>query len=404
LKPPCIAIPLCLAIHDPTSLHFNDGGFYAVKTSFFQYFQIGLIGFAIASVLGLFLWTMAKNWKYTSWNKNKVPYIQLMDDAIILFGDTQIPWSSISYVRSVKFDFRGPYRTYIVLGLSPDLQRDRLSIPHLERLTKRLKLVTSLIRKKYNIELGKNEFLCIPLDDQNGLTLPSDEIVALVEQFWNMSDFVTEECVEGRFVNPTAIEYRHSIDQTKGRTALTRAIIYRAIVWVSMTTFFLVVSVRDIHSNVKMDLARENWPSVVGTVIRSKIASACTDSAKNIPDIQYNYSVSGVDYVGEKIDGIDLGLKSRDTIVIGRGSHNIDLPVMGNRCVLQNDASNLISQYPVGSTVSAYYNPRAPNEAILVKTGISFVTWTEIVTVSVIIFALAFIVTTYSRIAFGIWK
>jgi len=150
--------------------------------------------------------------------------------------------------------------------------------------------------------------------------------------------------------------------------------------------------------------AREHWPAATGTVIVSRALAACANPAKYFPDLRYRFAAAGGQYIGSKIDGVDLDIKVRQPLQVGAGSLEVDFPTTQNRCVSADQAAALVARYQVGSSPAVYYNPRAPYEAILVKTGVTVSIWTEFVAVAIVALALALVALIYLRVATGLGK
>jgi hypothetical protein len=92
--------------------------------------------------------------------------------------------------------------------------------------------------------------------------------------------------------------------------------------------------------------ASANWPSTTGSITRSSVAeSVSTSNDDNIthyyPQVTYTYQVAGTTFEGKHIM---FG-------AVESGSHT--------------KAQATIALYPVGKSVSVYYNPADPKEAVL---------------------------------------
>ena len=93
----------------------------------------------------------------------------------------------------------------------------------------------------------------------------------------------------------------------------------------------------------------KGWPSVMGTVIRSKVlvSKSSTSSSGQLsrtetsytPDVAYRYVVDGTTI---KNDNIRYGLATNKYI-----------------------SENLVKQYPVGKEVKIFYNPGNPKQSVL---------------------------------------
>jgi hypothetical protein len=90
------------------------------------------------------------------------------------------------------------------------------------------------------------------------------------------------------------------------------------------------------------------WPSVSGKIAVSEVSTATVRAGRVvrsslIADIRYDYSVEGTDYRGEQLRPLPmLHMKSEGT------------------------PEEIVSRYPVGLSVSVYYDPADPRAAVLV--------------------------------------
>lgn len=90
------------------------------------------------------------------------------------------------------------------------------------------------------------------------------------------------------------------------------------------------------------------WPSVTGHIVTSKVSTATVRTGpvvrtSPIADIQYAYSVKGVDYRGEQLRPLPmLHMKPEGT------------------------PEELVNRYPDGRSVQVYYDPDDPTAAVLV--------------------------------------
>ncbi|NWF69370.1 MAG: DUF3592 domain-containing protein [Chloroflexi bacterium] len=94
--------------------------------------------------------------------------------------------------------------------------------------------------------------------------------------------------------------------------------------------------------------ASRGWPSVVGTVLASQIEMRRSGNTGRTPHpvVIYSYAVDGKQYTGNRISfGGSLG---------------------GSMIAYRK-----IEQYPAGSSVSVYYNPANPADAVLEQTSAS---------------------------------
>jgi hypothetical protein len=97
--------------------------------------------------------------------------------------------------------------------------------------------------------------------------------------------------------------------------------------------------------NINRAKRSERWPNAEGEIIRSEVKIKIDeDSEQHHPDIQYQYSVSGVKYQASRISFGDLDFRNlkRDT------------------------AAKTVKNYALGQRVLVWYDPLDPNQATLV--------------------------------------
>lgn len=93
-----------------------------------------------------------------------------------------------------------------------------------------------------------------------------------------------------------------------------------------------------------MGQASEDWPTVQGSVIHSKVASSHdSKGTKYSVDVQYAYRLDGKEYTSNKIEAM-----------LGRSASSDS-----------SDAYGTVNQYPVGKNVTVHYNPDKPWIAVL---------------------------------------
>jgi hypothetical protein len=92
----------------------------------------------------------------------------------------------------------------------------------------------------------------------------------------------------------------------------------------------------------------ENWPSVQGAVLSSEIITRTErepdshfDDYYYTPKVSYNYTVNGNGHTSDRI-----------AFIVSEE-------------VVKNEVQKIIDNYPVGKTVTVYYNPDNPSEAVL---------------------------------------
>ncbi|MBI5966061.1 MAG: DUF3592 domain-containing protein [Chloroflexi bacterium] len=90
----------------------------------------------------------------------------------------------------------------------------------------------------------------------------------------------------------------------------------------------------------------QSWASTTGTVLMSSVQSRTSGrSHSTYPVVVYQYTVSGKTYQSQTIKA---------------GEQFINVRVMGQ-------AQETVGRYPIGSTVTVYYNPANPSESVLEK-------------------------------------
>jgi hypothetical protein len=380
-----IAFALREVVKDPLDFLFKDGGLpHDWVTTASLFFQDGLILVVIVSfgLFALYIWLI--NWGYTVWNKKRNPYIRLVNDSIILFGESRIPWSSISYIRSVERSKRSSRGRFLILGLSEELQHNRGSIKNFDRLIENNEKARSLYFSEYNITLDHIEFFSVNLDFYYGQTQPFKKIIALVESYWSSAPNILqagfkEELNRNEF-NPAIEKQMHFM--STGVMRLNFELLCRSLVLSVILIAFLFSVFPGLLAVFKKESARADWPSVNGMTILSEAVAGCASSSEYWPHVKYKYSVGDVEYVGSKINGVDLDLRERMNFKAPNGNHlHSDSPIIANGCRSGNAVSKVTSEYPVGAPVPVYFNPVAPEEAILVRTGVSVSTWVEIAAV-----------------------
>jgi hypothetical protein len=89
--------------------------------------------------------------------------------------------------------------------------------------------------------------------------------------------------------------------------------------------------------------ASEGWPTTTGVVTHSEVArDHDSDGTMYRPDVEYEYTVDGQDYVG-------------NTITVGA---KVSTNVAGG-------AQKKVNEYPVGKEVKVHYDPDDPAESCL---------------------------------------
>jgi hypothetical protein len=90
--------------------------------------------------------------------------------------------------------------------------------------------------------------------------------------------------------------------------------------------------------------AAKTWPSTSGTVLMSTVQSKRTGRSRSIyPVVVYQYMVNGQNYQSQRIKA---------------GEQFLSIRVTG-------EAQATAARYPVGASVTVYYNPANPGESAL---------------------------------------
>jgi hypothetical protein len=88
----------------------------------------------------------------------------------------------------------------------------------------------------------------------------------------------------------------------------------------------------------------QTWPSTSGTVLMSTVQSKRTGRSRSIyPVVVYQYTVNGQNYQNQRIKA---------------GEQFMSIRITG-------EAQATAARYPVGATVTVYYNPANPAESAL---------------------------------------
>lgn len=113
-----------------------------------------------------------------------------------------------------------------------------------------------------------------------------------------------------------------------------------SLLLIGFTLIFLYFLLRIVPRMIKA----RHWPSVIGQVLVSDITEWERTNKKNhyALELKYTYSVHGTPYESERY-------------MLGGSVHQ--------QAVIQN----IVDTYPVGSDVAVYYDPEAPDVAILKK-------------------------------------
>ncbi len=142
-------------------------------------------------------------------------------------------------------------------------------------------------------------------------------------------------------------------------------------------TFILVTSLNSCYTVIQASTSY-NWKTTTGTVETSHVILS---SDSNLPDellFKYNYSVNSKDYSSNTVEipaSLLVVLIERNTYV---------------------NANSFSSQHPVGSSITVYYNPRNPSEAV-VKPGFDMAQLMDLGYVCIAFFSFIVALFTYKK-------
>ena len=84
------------------------------------------------------------------------------------------------------------------------------------------------------------------------------------------------------------------------------------------------------------------WPSTDGKVVSSEVKRVKLRSPMYRPKVEYEYSIKGKTYSAERLSFSEFNL-------------------------FYDAAQRIVAQYPLGESVTVFYNPRNPNDSVLIK-------------------------------------
>jgi len=119
-----------------------------------------------------------------------------------------------------------------------------------------------------------------------------------------------------------------------------------AIIFILVGFFFIGLSLLPVYQ----DLQTSSWETTEGEVILSEISSGSEPGTQK-PNIEYTYSVNGVNYSSNRIHAFG-GYSSS-------GSY----------------ARDTVSKYPIGTELTVYYNPEKPSESAIERGQIMSLTY-----------------------------
>jgi len=136
-------------------------------------------------------------------------------------------------------------------------------------------------------------------------------------------------------------------------------IIATICILMSLSMFYLIFSWA---GDITKSHEAENWSKARGIVTQSEPVKYCGRGQSQLffPAIKYSYLVDGHSY-----DGYQIALGVRD-------------------CEAKNVIENLLAPYPLGKSVTVWFNPQHPEESVLLVAKVSDATWSNIHDVSII--------------------
>jgi hypothetical protein len=115
-----------------------------------------------------------------------------------------------------------------------------------------------------------------------------------------------------------------------------------AALWLAMALIAFVMGA----AGFQRARSQADWPAVAGTIIASEVVTVIIPSPgvrrTEAVEIRYVYEVGGTIYESDRVN--------LDTVAVEANSE---------------DGQRLLSTYPSGATVTVYYNPADPAEAVL---------------------------------------
>lgn len=90
-----------------------------------------------------------------------------------------------------------------------------------------------------------------------------------------------------------------------------------------------------------LNQAAQSWASTTGQIVKSRVEVSGGDHTSVSPRIEYTYEVNGVAYQNSMIQA---------------GSPTL---------IVMRNAYDTVDRYPVGASVTVYYNPASPAQAAL---------------------------------------
>lgn len=88
----------------------------------------------------------------------------------------------------------------------------------------------------------------------------------------------------------------------------------------------------------------DSWPQVQGEITKSVVKSVKIDRVQYKPAIEYKYTVNGSNYSNNWVNVGNLFKERKGT----------------------KEANEIVSQFPAGSTVTVYHDPRSPHISVLI--------------------------------------
>ena len=120
------------------------------------------------------------------------------------------------------------------------------------------------------------------------------------------------------------------------------AVILPLIVLVGFGIFFY----RRYQQSNAARASAQSWPSTTGVVLSSSVQVRRTNRSRSeYPLVVYQYEVNGKSYQSQRVKASDKFMSVR----------------------ISGEAQATVARYPVGSSVTVYYDPNTPSESALEK-------------------------------------
>ena len=138
-------------------------------------------------------------------------------------------------------------------------------------------------------------------------------------------------------------------DRKRGRgagNAGAGCLVAFGVVWMLMVLVFDVIAVSGFF---KLEYAKSRYQPIDAVVVRSVVdAQRTSDGTTYTPDVAYTYEVDGQEFTSDRHSFFEISSSSREF------------------------SEQIVQKYPVGTRVSAYYNPSEPSSAVIEMDDSSF--------------------------------